>query len=234
MQLTTLSLIASSFFGVGQSFIQGLDADDSVLSPDWEGAYRSGAHFTTIRATSNDSEIDADFEKNWADATDNHFIRAAVHHGRPDLTSGQEQAEFFLNNGGEWVANNMTLPGILEIRASKSGDKCYGLSGNETLQFMNDWATTYHDATDKKPIVRVNLDWFEDCAGHSYWPATSYMAIFLEDGHPKPYRDMMLFYGESWLLWSNGDEYKHGGYSDVFNEDDLEYLRKFTRLGGDY
>lgn len=125
----------------------------------------------------------------------------------------------------------MTLPGILEIRASETIDQCYGLNSNETLQFMDDWASTYHKATDRKPFLRVNLSWFDNCTDYSYWPPNAYMAIIDESTHPVPDRDLELSYGTTWVLWSNNKDYKPGGYSDVFNGGDLSYLREYARKG---
>ena len=43
------------------------------------------------------------------------IIRGTYHFGRPDVSAGDEQADYFVANGDGWSTDEMTLLGALDI-----------------------------------------------------------------------------------------------------------------------
>ncbi|KAL4896876.1 glycoside hydrolase superfamily [Aspergillus ambiguus] len=229
----TVLFVVSLFAGLAQSFMtQGFTLDGSDGFPDWKAAHNDGARFVTIRATQGNLDIDQLYQENWSDAKKNGFIRAAYHVGRPNIGSGKEQAEFFLKHGGRWVADNMTLPGILEVKAPEVGNSCWGLNSNQTRQWLNEWTETYFNATRMRPLLRTNLLWYDNCT--DYWfslPSHAGLAVIDNSDSPPNDHDLEIDYYDTWTLWQNGDYYKYGGYSEMWHGG-YEYLKSSTTKKG--
>ncbi|KAK2752875.1 hypothetical protein FQN54_008028 [Arachnomyces sp. PD_36] len=216
MRLATLSFVASSLFGLGESMIQGfdMDAEDFI---NWDDGFKDGARFATIRATAGDIDIDERFETSWSDAKEGGFIRGAYHEGVPAAGAGKEHAEFFLNHGGQWIADNQTLPGTLHIQAPLDGDQCFGLNPNETIQYLKDWTSTYFQATDQTPWLRIDLGWFDNCTDNWYsFPPDTMMSVIDADDTPPIHHDLYITYGVSWDFWLQRKDYLYGGESQMF------------------
>ena len=123
----------------------------------------------------------------------------------------------------------MTLPGILEIAPPNSGDPCFGLSTNQTRQYLDDWTTTYFDATTRWPIVRVDLSWYDNCTDYPWrWPHTSHMALIgYDDDAPPQDHDLQINYGTDWVLWGDGSYAKQGEMT-IMSDSDADYLITFA------
>lgn len=190
-------------------------------------------HCKPTKATSGSVALDELYEKNWADAKKNDFIRAAYHDGQPALSSGTEQAEFFLNHGGRWIADNMTLAGILSIGAASVGDPCWGVNSSQTRQFIDDWVETYYNATDMWPYVHTDLSFFDECTDNwNSFPTHAHLGLIDGSDYPPDDHDLEVTYGVTWSLWEQREGYEWGG-SSVMWSGDLGSLRYSTRQHDD-
>ncbi|KAK2755111.1 hypothetical protein FQN54_006640 [Arachnomyces sp. PD_36] len=209
MQLITLSLVASSLAGVAHSIMtQGFIIDGEAIV-DWEAAYRDGSRFVNIKATEGDTGIAEHLEDNWKDAEREGFICGAYHIGRPVAGAGKTQAEFFINHGGRWYPDNNTLSGTLEIRAPEYGDQCYGLSSDETLEYVTDWTEAYYKSEGRSPFLRFNLAWWDNCTNESSFPLNSWIAVIDFADSAPDYDDMQSKYGAGWEFWAPEIGYIH-------------------------
>ncbi|RYO75638.1 hypothetical protein DL764_010363 [Monosporascus ibericus] len=109
-------LIGLSFGGAALSAFSGFDISHYQSTPyNFDGAYSSGARFVIIKATEGTTYKDPAFSSHYTGATDAGFIRGAYHFAHLDSSSGAAQAEFFLENGGGWSGDGITLPGMLDL-----------------------------------------------------------------------------------------------------------------------
>lgn len=81
------------------------------------------------------------------------FVHGAYHFARPASSSGSVQADFFLANGGAWIADGMTLPGMLDLEDNPSGSQCYGLSRLDMIDWIIDFVDTYSGITGRFPMM---------------------------------------------------------------------------------
>ena len=66
------------------------------------------------------------FSAQYTGATGQQMVRGAYHFANPAESSGAQQAEFFVANGGGWSADGRTLPGALDMKYNPYGPVCYG------------------------------------------------------------------------------------------------------------
>ena len=101
----------------------GIDVSHWQGTINWNSVRAAGIEFAWIKATEGTSYKDPQFNRNYPNAHAAGVIRGAYHFARPGASSGAVQANFFASNGGAWSADNLTLPGVLDLEAG-----CHGLS----------------------------------------------------------------------------------------------------------
>lgn len=97
-----------------RSSVQGFDVSHYQTSVDFASAYSGGLRFVFIKATEGTTYLDPSFSDHYNAATKAGFIRGGYHfaHGDEDPTA---QANYFLNSGGGWSNDGITLPGMLDL-----------------------------------------------------------------------------------------------------------------------
>lgn len=145
--------------------VQGIDVSHWQGSIDWNAVRDAGIEFAWIKATEGTSYTDDRFDTNYPAAHAAGVIRGAYHFALPDASGGAAQAEFFVNNGGAWSADDLTLPGILDIEANPYGDACYGLSTSAMQQWISDFYTTYKSLTSRDIVIYTSPSWWNSCTG---------------------------------------------------------------------
>ncbi|RYP92578.1 hypothetical protein DL770_001336 [Monosporascus sp. CRB-9-2] len=204
-------IIGLSFGGAALGAVPGFDISHYQSTPyDFDGAYSSGARFVIIKATEGTTYKDPAFSSHYTGATDAGLIRGAYHFAHLDSSSGAAQAEFFLENGGGWSDDGITLPGMLDLE----GD-CV-LSASAAVSWIQDFSDTYHASTGRYPLIYTNPSWWESCTGDS--------SAFV-DTNPL----VLARYSSSagtppggwpyYTIWQFNDAYEYGGDSDTFNGD---------------
>src|SRR5699024_10159734 len=95
------------------------------------------------------------------------MIRGAYHFALPNSSSGAQQANFFVDNGGAWSSDGRTLPGVLDMEYNPYGADCYDKSPAELHEWITEFSTTYHDRTDRWPVIYTSKSWWNSCVGNS-------------------------------------------------------------------
>lgn len=145
--------------------VQGIDVSHWQGSINWTSVRNAGIQFAWIKATEGTSYKDDRFNSNYPNAYHAGVIRGAYHFARPDVSSGAAQANFFASNGGAWSADNLTLPGVLDIEYNPYGSSCYGLSTTAMRNWINDFYTTYKAKTGRDVVIYTTADWWNTCTG---------------------------------------------------------------------
>ncbi|KAJ3819498.1 glycoside hydrolase family 25 protein [Lentinula raphanica] len=195
---------------------KGIDVSHFQGTIDWSSVAANGISFVFIKATEGTTFLDPNFSDNYIGATDAGLIRGGYHFAHPDSSSGATQANYFLAHGGEWSADGITLPGMLDIEYNPSGDECYGLSASAMVSWIQDFSNTYESQTGRYPIIYTTTDWWTTCTGNS--------AAFANDNplFIAHYASTIGTIPAGWpfaTFWQYADSGPNPGDQDVFNGD---------------
>src|SRR3954454_24295055 len=88
------------------------------------------------------------------------MIRGSYHFAIPDNSWGNTQADFFVDHGGGWSGDGVTLPGALDIEYNPYGSTCYGLSQGDMVSWIQSFSDEYHARTGVYPVIYSTTDWW--------------------------------------------------------------------------
>ncbi|KAL1603782.1 hypothetical protein SLS60_005372 [Paraconiothyrium brasiliense] len=145
--------------------IQGLDISHQQNNPNLTEAHGVGLSFVYIKATEGPTYTDPKFAEHYGEATNASFLRGGYHVARTDVSDGATQALFFVTNGGGWIADNMTLPGLLSIGMDSD---CAGLTPNQTKNWIKLFVDTYEGVTKRAPVIGTRNEWWVECTGNTH------------------------------------------------------------------
>lgn len=157
LQLTPQGVVSPDF---ASSPPPGIDVSHYQGTINWASVKAAGIQFAWIKDTEGTSYKDPDFNANYLHAYNNKVIRGAYHFARPDLSSGATQATYFANNGGAWSADNLTLPGMLDLEGG-----CYGKSVSAMQSWILDFYNTYKTKTRRDVVIYTSASWWNSCTG---------------------------------------------------------------------
>ena len=142
----------------------GIDVSHWQGDIDWAAVADDGIAFAYMKASEGTYYTDDSFFGNEDGARSEGLYTGAYHFAIPDDSSGAEQAEYFVDNGGGWTADGETLPGVLDIEWNPySGNDCYDLSLSELQDWVEDFVTTYESLTGRKPAIYTSRTYWELC-----------------------------------------------------------------------
>ncbi|MBL1067980.1 lysozyme [Streptomyces sp. 7-21] len=148
-----------------QSRVPGIDVSHWQGTINWSSVRSAGIQFAWMKATEGTNYTDPSFDRNYPAAHAAGVIRGAYHFALPDRSSGATQANFFASNGGAWSADNLTLPGVLDIEANPYGAQCYGLSTSQMRSWITDFYNTYRSRTGRDIVIYTSPSWWNTCTG---------------------------------------------------------------------
>ncbi|MBB5158173.1 lysozyme [Saccharopolyspora phatthalungensis] len=143
--------------------LSGMDVSGHQGDIDWPKAWAAGARFAYIKATEGTGFRNNRFAQQYNGSHDVGMVRGAYHFGLPDRSNGIDQANFFVDNGGDWGAGGRTLPGALDIEYNPYGDGCYGLDAAAMSRWIAEFSNTYHARTGRFPVIYTTTDWWNRC-----------------------------------------------------------------------
>lgn len=148
-------LIAAVLIAQARAAVKGFDISHYQSSVDFEAAYKAGLRFVYIKATEGTTYEDPVFSDHYTGATKAGFIRGGYHfaHGGSSATN---QAKYFVDNGGGWEADGITLPGMLDLE----GD-CVD------VDWIKEFSDEYHSITDRYPVLYSSPSWWMECTSDS-------------------------------------------------------------------
>ncbi|KAF4155538.1 hypothetical protein CNMCM6069_007946 [Aspergillus lentulus] len=107
-----------------QNGTEGIDLFEVHLPVDWKGAVANGVKFVFVKATEGINYQNLRFPTQTAGAVAAGIVHGAVHFASAAESSGADQADFFIEHGGNWTADGQTLPGVLEMEGNIAGKLC--------------------------------------------------------------------------------------------------------------
>ncbi|GAA3708127.1 hypothetical protein GCM10022224_087040 [Nonomuraea antimicrobica] len=160
--------------GVAQAAdgVPGVDVSNWTGDIDWQSVATGGAKFAFVQATEGTDYRNPRFEAQHGGAAAAGLIRSAYHFAQPHESGGAAQADYFLQNGGNWVSDGQTLPGVLDIEDNPYQDRngknhCYGLSAEDMVTWLKDFTAKYREATGRHAIIYTTTSWWQTCTGNS-------------------------------------------------------------------
>lgn len=147
------------------SGVQGIDVSNWQGAINWGQVKGAGIDFAWMKATEGTGFKDARFNTNYTAAHSAGVIRGAYHFALPNASGGAAQADFFAKSGGAWSADNLTLPGVLDIENNPYGAMCYGLSTSQMRTWVNDFYNTYKARTGRDVVIYTTANWWNTCTG---------------------------------------------------------------------
>ncbi|MEQ1505851.1 MAG: GH25 family lysozyme [Myxococcota bacterium] len=145
----------------------GVDVSHWQGDIDWADVASNGIGFMVAKASEGTYYTDPTYFDNVEGAWAAGMYGGGYHFAIPDDSSGAEQAQVFVDNGGGWVADGSTLPGVLDIEYNPYGSTCYGLSQSEMEDWIADFVGEYEALTGVSPIVYTNANWWDTCVASS-------------------------------------------------------------------
>ncbi|KRV49814.1 lysozyme [Wenjunlia vitaminophila] len=145
--------------------VEGIDVSRWQGSINWTSVRNAGIQFAWIKATEGTSYKDPNFNTNYPNAYYAGVIRGAYHFALPNASSGTTQADYFASNGGGWSADNLTLPGVLDIESNPYGAQCYGLSTTQMRTWISDFYNRYKARTTRDVVIYTSPSWWNTCTG---------------------------------------------------------------------
>ncbi|CAM5503714.1 lysozyme [Streptomyces griseomycini] len=146
--------------------VQGIDVSHWQGAINWTSVRNAGIQFAWMKATEGTGYKDPRFNTNYPAAYHAGVIRGAYHFALPNASNGATQAAYFVNNGGGWSRDNLTLPGVLDIEHNPYGAMCYGLSTTQMRSWINDFYTTYKSRTGRDVVIYTTASWWNTCTGN--------------------------------------------------------------------
>jgi GH25 family lysozyme M1 (1,4-beta-N-acetylmuramidase) len=138
----------------------GIDVSHYQGTINWSSVKAAGIQFAYIKATEGTTYKDPTFNTNYLNAYNARVIRGAYHFAQPGSSSGATQAAYFATHGGAWSADNLTLPGMLDLEGG-----CYGLSQSAMQSWILDFYNTYKSYTSRDVVIYTSASWWNTCTG---------------------------------------------------------------------
>lgn len=150
----------------------GVDVSNWTGEVDWAEVAAGDARFAFVQATEGTNYVNPSFQAQYGGAADAGLLRGAYHLAQPHESDGTAQADYFLQNGGKWLHDGRTLPGVLDLEdnpyKSKNGkNTCYDLSKKDMVAWIADFTAKYHRSTGRNAIIYTTTSWWKSCTGDS-------------------------------------------------------------------
>ncbi|CAL9667395.1 Lysozyme M1 [Actinosynnema sp. ALI-1.44] len=147
--------------------VPGMDVSSHQGDVDWPKAWADGARFAYVKATEGTGYRNPNFAQQYNGSYAVGMVRGAYHFALPDRSSGREQADFFVDNGGGWSPDGRTLPGALDMEYNPYGDTCFGLDQNAMGAWVEDFSNRVRERTGRHPTIYTSTSWWTKCVGTS-------------------------------------------------------------------
>ncbi|GKQ34911.1 lysozyme [Streptomyces sp. A012304] len=166
---------------------EGVDVSSHQRTVDWPTLWADGTRFAYVKATEGTYYSNPYFGEQYGGSQAVGMIRGAYHFATPDTTSGAAQADYFVDRGGGWSGDGVTLPGVLDIEWNPYGDACYGKSPSGMVAWIGDFLSRYRARTGRDAVIYTATSWWTQCTGnHAGFAATTPLWIARYASTPGP------------------------------------------------
>jgi lysozyme len=145
------------------STVPGIDVSGHQQNVDWNNLWGQGKRFVYVKATESTTYKNPYFAQQYNGSYQAGMIRGAYHFATPNSSSGADQANYFIANGGGWSNDGKTLPGALDMEYNPYGDTCYGKSKSDMAAWIKDFSDTYQARTGRYPVIYTSTSWWGQC-----------------------------------------------------------------------
>ncbi|WP_323958900.1 lysozyme [Arthrobacter sp. JZ12] len=152
------------------SGVLGVDVSSHQGVVNWRGAWDYGSRWAYVKATEALVYKNPEFGHQYSGAASQGMLRGAYHFAIPNVSSGAQQANYFVANGGGWSADGRTLPPLLDVEYNpyKSlGNDCYNMTPAQMVTWIRDFSNRMVTLTGRKPMIYTTTDWWNRCTGSS-------------------------------------------------------------------
>jgi GH25 family lysozyme M1 (1,4-beta-N-acetylmuramidase) len=152
------------------SGVLGVDVSSHQGDVNWNGAWNYGSRWAYVKATEALVYKNPYFGSQYNGAAAQGMLRGAYHFAIPNVSSGAEQADYFVANGGSWSEDGKTLPPLLDVEYNPYptlGDTCYDMSASQMVGWIRDFSNRMVTLTGRTPMIYTTTDWWNRCTGNS-------------------------------------------------------------------
>lgn len=192
--------------------IYGQDVSGWQGEVDWAAQAAAGSRFAYVKATEGRSYRSPAFSHQYTGAGGAGLVRGGYHFARPDSGGPEEQVDFFLNNGGGWTGDGITLPGMVDFEAYSGLPRNYGLGQQEMRDWISAFSIRYRDQAGRRPVIYTNLHWWNDVVGD--WTPTNSPLFLASYSSSRPSTLPGRWWG--WELWQYSDSGPFAGDSNLW------------------
>lgn len=147
--------------------VLGLDVASYQGTVDWAAVARNGGKFAYSKATEGITYTNPSFGQQYNGSYAAGLTHGAYHFALPDVSDGATQANFFVDHGGAWSRDGMTLPPALDIEYNPYGANCYGLSQAAMVAWVHAFSDRVVARTKRYPTIYTSTKWWTQCTGNN-------------------------------------------------------------------
>jgi GH25 family lysozyme M1 (1,4-beta-N-acetylmuramidase) len=217
--------------------ISGVDVSAYQSSLDWGGMYNQGVRFAYVKASEGNYYTNDQFSSQYFGSQNAGMIRGAYHFAVPNWSSGADQANYFVSNGGGWSPDGITLPPVLDIEYNPyagrtingvyMGNTCYSMSAAQMVGWINDFSNTVLNLTGRRPVIYSTTDWWSSCTGNS--AAFSNNPLWIAAYNSSGPGTLPASWG-NFSIWQYSSDGPFPGDSNIWNGD-YTGLQRFATYG---
>lgn len=196
--------------------VSGIDISGHTAISDWAGWKDAGVNFLYTKATEGDYYKNPKFAEQYIGSYNNGILRGAYHFANPSQSTGAQQADYFLSNGGGWSADGKTLPGALDVEWNPYGDACFGLTQDQMGQWITSFVTEYKSRTGVVPVIYTAPLWWNKCVGASYAPDANGVPLWTARPDTPTPGELPAGWAKH-MIWQNAWYDSKGYDTNIFN-----------------
>jgi uncharacterized protein with LGFP repeats/GH25 family lysozyme M1 (1,4-beta-N-acetylmuramidase) len=203
---------------------------------DWAGQWNQGVRFAYVKASEGNYYTNQAFGQQYTNAANTGMIRGAYHFAIPNWSSGADQANYFVQNGGGWSSDGITMPPVLDIEYNPyagqtingiyMGDTCYSMAGSAMVNWIADFSNTMLSLTGRRPVIYSTADWWSRCTSNygGFGNNPLWIAAYNQSGPPLPAG------WPTFSIWQYSSTGPFAGDSNAWNGD-YTSLQRFATYG---
>ncbi|KAG8945407.1 hypothetical protein FRC03_001727 [Tulasnella sp. 419] len=184
---TLFSLTSAAPAGTNPQTVDPLQPKGITVSHLAEGEIDwDGLSFGYVEVTLGNDFVSPIHNNQTSGCKDAGLLCGAYHLAFPNVSSGDEQAKYFVNNGGDWTqTDEKRLPGGVVVGYAYKHTGCFGLTPEAMVQWLHDFSDEYHQSTGRYPIIGTSYAWWENCTKNdSTFKSTNALALLGPDQVP--------------------------------------------------
>lgn len=135
---------------------------------DWAKVYAAGYDFAGIKATEGNYYVNPYYAADAKAAAAAGMYVTAYHFANPPKSTGAAQADYAVQNAGDYKVGGQYLPLTLDIEYDPySTNECYGITTSAMVSWVSSFVKEATTLTGAAPIIYTPQDWWDACTGNS-------------------------------------------------------------------